>query len=235
MVAHRVIADWSGRPGGDQVIPRPESWRLGHRPLWHDDQQRRLRNRDLVLAATGPLPQRSDPSAAPVFPGARASAVLVALTEGDEGCEIVLTRRAGHLRHHRGEVSFPGGRMDPGETPIDTALREAEEEIGLDRSHLEVVGGLAPVSTWVSSSYIVPVVARYDGPTQWTPNPGEVDRVFTVPLMELTRPDTYRSEWWGAPPDEFELHFFELDDETIWGATGRMLRELIDRAMAHGH
>lgn len=122
--------------------------------------------------------------------------------------------------------------MDAGEQAVDTALREAYEEIGLDRSRAEVVGGLEPVSTWVSSSFIVPVVARYTGPTAWTPNPGEVDRVFSVPLAELTRRDTYRSEWWGQPPDDFELHFFELDDETIWGATGRMLRGLIDRVVA---
>lgn len=233
MVAGGVTAAWSGRPGGDQLIPRPESWRLGERPRWYDEQSDRLRRRDLVLEAAGPVVQAIDASR-PVVVGFRGSAVLVALTEGDDGCEVVLTRRARHLRHHRGEVSFPGGRMDPGETPVETALREAEEEIGLDRTRLEVVGGLAPVSTWVSSSYIVPVVARYDGPTQWTPNPGEVDRVFTVPLVELIRPDTYRSEWWGTPPDDVELHFFELDDETIWGATGRMMRELIDRVLSDG-
>lgn len=220
---------WTGRRGGDQVIPRPEIWREGERPLWAPHTVERLRHADTVLCAASPLmavPQF------PLFPGARPSAVLVALIDGEQGCEVVLTRRARHLRHHRGEVSFPGGRMDAGEQAVDTALREAYEEIGLDRSKVEVVGGLEPVSTWVSSSFIVPVVARYTGHTTWTPNPGEVDRVFSVPLTELTRADTYRAEWWGEPPDDFELHFFELDDETIWGATGRMLKCLIDRVVA---
>jgi 8-oxo-dGTP pyrophosphatase MutT (NUDIX family) len=231
MVTGRVIANWSGRRGGDQIIPRPEVWRLGEPPSWTAADVDRLRDRDGVLGAVSPtisLPAR------PPFPGARTSAVLVALLEGGDGCEVVLTRRAAHLRHHRGEVSFPGGRLDPGEHPVDAALREAEEEIGLDRGRLEVVGGLEPVSTWVSSSYIVPVVARCHGRPQWVPNPGEVDRVFTVPLAELTRPDTYRNEVWSRPPDEWELHFFELDDETIWGATGRMLRRFIDGVIAQG-
>lgn len=165
-------------------------------------------------------------------PGARPSAVLVALLEGEQGCEVVLTTRARHLRHHSGEVSFPGGRMDPGEGPVDAALREAEEEIGLDRHCLEVVGGLDTVTTWASSSFIIPVVARCLGRPTWRVNPGEVDRVFTVPLADLIRHDTYRSEWWGRPPDDHELHFFELDDETVWGATARMLRGFIDRVVA---
>lgn len=227
-----MIAEWAGRPGGDQVIPRPEMWRLGERPAWPAGAGERLRRRDLVTGVAAPV--QAVP-VEPVFPGARASAVLVALMDGDDGCEVVLTRRAQHLRHHRGEVSFPGGRMDTGETPVDTAVREAEEEIGLDRSHLEVVGGLEPVSTWVSSSYIVPVLARYEGGRDWRANPGEVDRVFTVPLADLIRADTYRCEWWIRPPHEHELHFFELDDETIWGATGRMLRRLIDLVVGVGH
>lgn len=229
MVPQRVTSPWVGRRGGQQVIPRPDDWRLGASPAWAAHTVGRLCDTEVVLAAATPLDAAPQ---FPPFPGARPSAVLVALIEGEEGCEVVLTRRAQHLRHHRGEVSFPGGRMDAGEQAIDAALREAEEEIGLDRSQVEVVGGLEPVSTWVSSSFIVPVVARYRGHTTWTPNPGEVDRVFSVPLAELTRPDTYRAEWWGRPPDDVELHFFELDDETIWGATGRMLRSLIDRVVA---
>lgn len=223
-----VNSGWRGRPGGSQNIPRPDVWRLGSRPPWGPAQVERLRNREVVAQATMPVPSTS--GGLP-FPGARASAVLVALLDGDHGCEVVLTTRARHLRHHRGEVSFPGGRMDPGEGPVDTALREAEEEIGLDRHRVEVVGGLDAVSTWVSSSYIIPVVARCHGRPAWTVNPGEVDRVFTVPLADLTRDDTYRSEWWGIPPDDHELHFFELDDETVWGATARMLRGLIDRVV----
>lgn len=226
-----VSGSWIGRPGGSQRIPRPDVWRLGSRPPWGPAQVERLRNRDVVAQATTPVPTAS--GGLP-FPGARASAVLVALLDGDHGCEVVLTTRARHLRHHSGEVSFPGGRMDPGEGPIDTALREAEEEIGLDRQWLEVVGGLEAVSTWVSSSYIIPVVARCHGRPAWMVNPGEVDRVFTVPLADLTRDDTYRSEWWGRPPDDHELHFFELDDETVWGATARMLRGLIDRVVDYG-
>jgi len=227
-----VVQGWSGRSGGDQHIPRPEVWRLGARPDWSAERVEPLRRAEAVVGATCPVPVGP---LDPPFPGARASSVLVALIDGDQGCEVVLTRRARHLRHHRGEVSFPGGRVDHGETIVEAALREAEEEIGLDRRHVEVLGGLDPVSTWVSASFIVPVVARCARPADWTISPGEVDRVFSVPLVELTRADTYRSEWWGQPPDDHELHFFELDDETVWGATGRILRGLIDRVVDGGH
>lgn len=187
-----------------------------------------LSDADLVgsrLAGTGSGRQ------APSFDGARISAVLVGLVEGRAGTEVVLTRRAAHLRHHRGEISFPGGRSDPGETPVETALREAEEEIGLAPESVEVLGELDHVATVVSSSYIVPIVARVDPPRDFCLNPGEVDRVLRVPLVELVRADTYRSEWWQSPVGEFEVHFFELDDETIWGATGRMLHGLLARVL----
>ena len=76
--------------------------------------------------------------------------------------------------------------------------------------------------------HITPVVARVDGVPTFVPDPGEVARVFTVSLTDLTREDTYRNEWWETPRGEINIHFFELDDETIWGATGRLLHQLLD-------
>ena len=99
-----------------------------------------------------PVPQRSMPPL-PSFPDARLSAVLIALYAGEHGAEVLLTRRSMLLRNHKGEISFPGGRMDPGETPIDTALREAHEEVDLDPSLPTVVGELAHLNTVVSRSY----------------------------------------------------------------------------------
>lgn len=168
----------------------------------------------------------------PMSPDARPSAVLVALAEGPDGPTVLLTRRSQELRHHKGEISFPGGRMDPGETPLDTALREAHEEVGLDPASVRVHGELEHLNTVVSRSYIVPKVGVVDAPVELTGLTMEVDRVMWVPLGELTRPDTYRSEVWGVGPTQRVVHFFHLDDETIWGATGRMLYDLLTRALA---
>lgn len=131
------------------------------------------------------------------------------------------------MRTHRGEISFPGGRLDPGETPIETALREAQEEVGLDPNQPRIVGELSHLHTIVSQSYIVPIVCVLDERPNLSPQTGEVDRVLWTPLAELSQPGTYRLEVWGQLPRQYELHFFELDDETVWGATAKMLIDLL--------
>lgn len=166
------------------------------------------------------------------FEGARPSAVLVLVTDGDDGAEVLLTRRSQAMRNHRGEVSFPGGRLDPGETYEQAALREADEEVGLPAHAVEVIGRLSPISTWVSRSWIVPVVGRMTAPATVAARTEEVDRVLWTPLRDLTRPGTYREEWWGMADGERPVYFFELDDETVWGATARMLHEVL--RVAHG-
>jgi 8-oxo-dGTP pyrophosphatase MutT (NUDIX family) len=131
------------------------------------------------------------------------------------------------MRTHRGEISFPGGRLDPGETAAEAALREAHEEVGLEPSLVHVEGELEHLNTIVSRSYIVPVIASVAAPVDLQPASSEVDRVLWVPLVEFTRPDTYRSERWGTPPTDRLLHFFELDDETVWGATASVMVQLL--------
>lgn len=153
--------------------------------------------------------------------------MLVLLSDGPQGTEVLLTRRSMQLSNHRGEVSFPGGRVDPGETYEQTALREAHEEVGLDPATVSVVGRLRPLGTYVSRSWIVPVVATVDAPLELHGTPAEVDRTFWLPLLELTLPGTFREEWWHTVQGERPIFFFELDDETVWGATARMLHQLL--------
>jgi 8-oxo-dGTP pyrophosphatase MutT (NUDIX family) len=159
----------------------------------------------------------------------RPSAVLCALFDEDGQAHVVLTRRSSGLRAHSHQVSFPGGRVDPGETLVSAALREAAEEVGISPSSVEVVGRLSPLRTVVSPAPINPFVGVLPARPHLHPNPEEVERAFTVPLLELPRADVHREERWDFPdePDR-PMHFFELIGDTVWGATARMLTELLD-------
>lgn len=218
------------RRGGAQVIPRPADWSKGPAPMWAGqdlsvlDDLAEVRRR--LLGGRG-LDGDALEADQPWVSGARHSAVLVPLIESDGRAAVVLTRRADHMRNHAGEVSFPGGRMEPGELPWDTALREAEEEIALDRSLVTRVGRLSRLTTSVSNSLIMPVVGWIDGVPTLVPDAREVARVLIVPLSEFVRHDTHSSETWTSERGRFDVHFFHLDDETVWGATARMINSLV--------
>lgn len=141
---------------------------------------------------------------------------------------MVLTRRAQHLRNHRGEVSFPGGRQDPGEALVDTAKREAFEEIGLDPSTVEVVAELDHLVTIVGRSAIIPFVGILPArPAVLTPNPDEVELILTLPFRELLDDATYRAEIWPILGADRHMAFFDVVGDTIWGATARILHGLL--------
>ena len=216
----------SQRRGGNQNIPRPDNWRLGEHPEWMtrdfsvlndiDEISRRLHRH-----VASDQPANLDLNQAWVA-SSRPSAVLIPLLVTNDGPSVLLTRRADHLRSHKGEISFPGGRMEPNESPHETALREAHEEVALPHD------GVTIIATFVSNSHITPVVALVNGQPELRADPGEVARIMTVPLHNLARTDTYRNEWWSTDRGDINIHFFELDDETVWGATGRLLHQLID-------
>jgi len=170
------------------------------------------------------------------FSGVRPSAVLVLFADDDNGdAGVLLTRRSTALRNHSGEMSFPGGRIDGDETPIEAALREAYEEVGLDPASVEIIGELNHLATVVSRSHIVPIVARTQSQVALAPASHEVERVLWVPLAEFIRTDTYRAERWTVPWGERVLYFYELDDETVWGATAHVLTDLLKRLSRARH
>ena len=140
---------------------------------------------------------------------------------------VVLTRRAQHLRSHRGEVSFPGGGQDHGEELLATALREAREETAMDTSHIEIIGELDHLETVMSRSYIVPFVGALAGRPVLEASPDEVELILRVPLDDLLADGVFREERWGLPPLDRPLMFFEIVGDTIWGATAAMLRNLL--------
>jgi 8-oxo-dGTP pyrophosphatase MutT (NUDIX family) len=217
------------RAGGDQRIQRPaDVWVRPTNPFAQVNHSS-LRSTPELLGRLQRFANAVEQTPPPA--GSRASAVLVPIFDGPSGPEVVLTRRSQVLTSHKGEVSFPGGRVDAGETFIQAAIREAYEEINLEPSHVQVIGEMNSLSTYVSNSHIVPVLAYLETPPSMTAVNAEVDRVFSVALTELVRDDTYVEEHWGTPPNQHQIHFFHLDDETVWGATGKMLHQIINIAV----
>ena len=209
--------------GGGQIIPRPGSWRLGGSAPWLGAAGSSVTVGDVVAAVSA----RPATGQIVADPGARHSAVLVLLADGSGGAEVLLTRRSMHLTSHPGQISFAGGRVDGEETYEQAALREAHEEVGLDPAMVSVHGRLDSLYTAVSRSYIVPVVATVAAPPDVRPATSEVDRLLWVPLTELARAEVFREEIWSLDGRERPIFFFELTDETVWGATARVLHQLL--------
>jgi 8-oxo-dGTP pyrophosphatase MutT (NUDIX family) len=125
-------------------------------------------------------------------------------------------------------MSFPGGRIEAGESAVDGALREADEEVALDPSMVEIVGELDHLSTVTSLSFVVPYVGALPGRPDLRPNPDEVEAVVHVSLAELADPAVFREELWTFPGgDERPIYFFELVGDTVWGMTAALLRQLV--------
>jgi len=161
------------------------------------------------------------------------AAVLVPLYEHDDDVHAVFTRRREDLRRHAGEISFPGGRQDHGdEDLVTTALREAEEEIGLPPDAVEVLGALQPTPTIATNYAIYPFVGRIESGHTWKPSAGEVAEVLEFSLSDLKagygRKRLLRR---GVP---FRTDVYCVGDDLIWGATARIVADLLDRVPGPG-
>lgn len=156
------------------------------------------------------------------------AAVLVPLVDRPDGLTVLLTRRTSHLAHHAGQVSFPGGHIEPDdEGPVDTALRETEEEVGLDRRAIEVIGHLDLYVTR-TGFVVTPVVAIVNPPFDLTLDAHEVDEVFEVPLAFLLDPGNHQK--CSAAFEGVTRHFYAMPYHRhfIWGATAGMLINLYE-------
>lgn len=157
------------------------------------------------------------------------AAVLVPLVEHEAGVSVLLTRRADTLRNHTGQVAFPGGRCDPGELPWETALREAQEEIGLEPGYVSIAGLSSGYQTRTGFD-ITPVVAFVRPGFSLTPSPAEVADVFETPFAFLMDPNNYERRFMeqvGGTRRSF--YAVTHDDRLIWGATAGILRVLYER------
>ena len=189
-------------------------------------------------ALEGPLPGpgaqcRMAPRPRPGwYPGripedAREGAGLILLYPLRAEPHLLLTLRRAHLPMHGGQVSLPGGAREPGESLAEAALREAEEEVGLDRSHARVMGILTPLYIPASGFVIHPVMAHSDHRPDLRSSGGEVARILEVPLGELRDPSLVRIERRTLVNQEREVPYFDLDGEKVWGATAMILAEFL--------
>lgn len=181
--------------------------RLAHPPLWEPELPDDLRLR---------------------FPDLRRAAVLVPIVRRPGGLTVLLTQRTEHLTNHAGQVSFPGGRWEEDDSsPIETALRETEEEIGLTRRHVEIIGVL-PDHVTASAYVVTPVVALVTPPFELTAESNEVADIFEVPLQFLMDGMNHQRMSFDLPDGGGRRSFYAMPYERffIWGATAGMLRNL---------
>ena len=162
----------------------------------------------------------------------RAAAVLVAVQEADGVPSVVLTKRSSQLKHHPGQIAFPGGKIDPSDADtVAGALRETREEIGLMPENVEILGCLPPHET-VTGFEVTPVIGLVRAPFDPVPEAGEVSEVFSAPLKHLMDADRYQiqSRYWRG--HERFYYVVPWGPYYIWGATARILRALADRMSA---
>lgn len=218
----------SGR-GGPQIIPRPEHARPGGPPPWNHmpPSARRIDLDDLESRLAEYEPRFIDRG---FDEPDQASAVLVPLYLDAGEPMVLLTRRSLSMRSHTHEVAFPGGRQDDGDPDlVATALREAQEEVALEPNSVRIIGQLDRFVTVGSRSLVHPYVGRLQGPPEdLIANPDEVEAILYVPLAELLLDEVWREERWNGPGRPvWPVTFFELHGDTVWGATGNMLRQLL--------
>jgi 8-oxo-dGTP pyrophosphatase MutT (NUDIX family) len=158
----------------------------------------------------------------------RPSAVLILLFERGDSTRLLLIKRSTRFGSHRGDVAFPGGVLDAGETPREAALREAWEELGIAPELVEVVGQLSDFPALHTGFRITPVVGiAHDVPT-WTPNADEVEAVFDVAIADALEPARYREQMWRRRDGvSSAVAFFDLTGGVVWGATATILVELL--------
>ncbi|MGH9306408.1 MAG: NUDIX hydrolase [Acidimicrobiales bacterium] len=211
LAAHEVIG--GGGPGGAAVAAgREPAWPGGdgREPVWPGGDGRENAAR-----------------------GRRPAGVLVALFEEEGQARVILTRRSAHLHAHAGEVSFPGGGVEIGESAQEAALREAHEEVGIDPDSVRVIAELPGLATLSAASGITPFVGLLDGRPHLVPNPNEVALAFDVALVDLMAPGVFSEEIWVMADDvERAIQFYELPEDMIWGATAKMLTSLLVIIMA---
>jgi 8-oxo-dGTP pyrophosphatase MutT (NUDIX family) len=154
--------------------------------------------------------------------------VLVLIYPREGHFYLVLTRRTSQLAHHQAQISFPGGQMDEHESAVETALREAEEELNIAPAEVRVLGELTPLYIPPSNYCIYPVVAVAEKRPEFLPSPHEVAAVIEIPLDHLLDLRNIKRETWPIRGLDVTVPFYSFQEHRIWGATAMVLAELLD-------
>lgn len=177
--------------------------------------------------AMAPEPRQGHKAYFEVETSCRKAGVLILLYVREGRLRIVLTRRTDNVLHHRGQISFPGGEQHPGESFEATALRETQEELGLDLGPVRILGRLTPLFIPPSNFCIYPTVASLAGPPEFRPQPDEVAEVIEAPVDHLADPASVRRETWHYGGRNHDVPFYEFEGHRVWGATAMVLAELL--------
>lgn len=210
------VCDYQDHVPADHLKPEALRTRFQSQPIWQPeitDENRHVIAADIIARrqAAGKVTR---------------AAVLIPLLLREEGLSVLLTQRTDHLRDHAGQISFPGGRMDAEDSsPDDTALRESEEEIGLERDRVEIIGHLPEYLT-VSGYTVTPVVGLVQAQAEYVLDEFEVADVFEVPLSFLLNPANHQVRLWQSEQGSRRFYSMPYQDRFIWGATAGMLRNL---------
>ncbi|MBM3293181.1 MAG: CoA pyrophosphatase [Candidatus Aminicenantes bacterium] len=193
----------------------------------------------IEAALRGPLPGPAAQLRMAVLPGAdripyrefesiaQKAGVMILLYPRGESAHLVLIKRTEGVEHHKHQISFPGGRLDPGENFVQAALRETEEEIGLPRGRVRVLGGLTPLYIPPSNYCMYPVVGALSETPAFRAGPGEVKEVIEVPLGALLDPAVLRSERHEVMGARRDIPYYAFGPHKIWGATAMVLAEFL--------
>ncbi len=162
------------------------------------------------------------------------AAVLIALFNKDSEPHVLLTKRSDHVEHHKGEISFPGGKMDYTDPDlVSCALRETEEEVGVQREDVQILGEMDDFYTVATNYLVVPFVGVIPYPYEFRPSPWEIEEVLSVPLRVFFDPALVAHDTWTVHGKPLRMTFYHWKGHTIWGATARILENftgLLDTA-----
>lgn len=161
----------------------------------------------------------------------RIGSVLILLYCQQDELRLVLTRRRDDMRSHAGQISFPGGKREPDESLVTTALRETHEEVGIPPHHLKILGQLTTIYILPSDFEVHPFVAWYVGSQRpfFQPAPHEVAEIIEAPLNHLLKPTTRQQERWHLRGRDLLVPFFAIGSHKVWGATAMMMSEFLER------
>ncbi|MGB9112614.1 MAG: CoA pyrophosphatase [Acidimicrobiales bacterium] len=216
-----------------QHVPRPDDARPGRLPRWTEleavDRAHVSIERVRGAFATVRAPVIGD--------GSVEAAVLVPIAALGDEASVLLIRRS-DLVLDPGHIAFPGGHVEAGESPLNAALRETEEEIGLDRAEIEVIGAFPPIGRRRGDARVAPFVGLVHGRPVLVPDRDEVAEVFEVPIAALAEDRASWQEVWAIGSDDVEMTFFggiaELGSELVWGLSARILSALLVRVLLGG-